>query len=498
MAAGGSGVDPAELPERPGPERSGAAAAVAFAKAQVGKGYRYATSGPDTFDCSGLTAAAWQRGGVGLAHYSGAQYQQTIRIGAGDLQPGDLVFYGPGGSQHVEIYIGGGMVVSASNPSSGVKLAGRALRLGLRLRPGPRLTVIDRGGRSRTSGSPASRTARAAPASSPPTTCARSSASCAASTPPDDPNLLVGLDTADDAAVYRVRDDLALVAHHRLLHADRRRPVRLGSHRRHQRAVRRVRDGRRAAARAEPRRVAARGLPFELLARVIDGGADVVRAAGALVAGGHSIDDPEPKFGLAVVGTVEPDRVLTQRRRPTGRRARAHQADRARRDLHRGEARARHRPSCSRPRSTSMTTLNARRARRGARSATPSTPPPTSPASGCSDTSASSHAAPASARVSTRAAVPVIDGVPRARARRVRRGRDAAQPRVRVGVRRLGRPPPNEQLLLADAQTSGGLLFAVDPDAADALVAGLEAAGTLAAARIGQLTADPPGTITVA
>ncbi|MEP6625266.1 MAG: NlpC/P60 family protein, partial [Acidimicrobiia bacterium] len=73
---------------------------------------------------SGLTAAAWQRGGVSLAHYSGAQYQETMRIGAGDLQPGDLVFYGPGGSNHVEIYIGGGMVVSASNPSSGVKLAG--------------------------------------------------------------------------------------------------------------------------------------------------------------------------------------------------------------------------------------------------------------------------------------------------------------------------------------------------------------------------------------
>ena len=97
---------------------------MAFAKAQVGKGYLYATSGPDTFDCSGLTAAAWAAAGVGLAHYSGAQYQQTIRIGPGDLQPGDLVFYGPGGSNHVEIYIGGGMVVSASNPAEGVKLAG--------------------------------------------------------------------------------------------------------------------------------------------------------------------------------------------------------------------------------------------------------------------------------------------------------------------------------------------------------------------------------------
>jgi cell wall-associated NlpC family hydrolase len=114
---------PPNFPNVPAPN-AGAAAAVAYAKAQVGKGYRYATSGPDTFDCSGLTAASWSRGGVGLAHYSGAQYQQTIRIGAGDLQPGDLVFYGSGGSNHVEIYIGGGMVVSASNPSSGVKLAG--------------------------------------------------------------------------------------------------------------------------------------------------------------------------------------------------------------------------------------------------------------------------------------------------------------------------------------------------------------------------------------
>jgi cell wall-associated NlpC family hydrolase len=120
---GGRGAIPANMPNVPAPNGR-AAAAVAFAKAQVGKGYRYATSGPDTFDCSGLTAAAWAAAGVGLAHYSGAQYQQTIRIGSGDLQPGDLVFYGPGGSNHVEIYIGGGMVVSASNPATGVKVAG--------------------------------------------------------------------------------------------------------------------------------------------------------------------------------------------------------------------------------------------------------------------------------------------------------------------------------------------------------------------------------------
>ena len=117
------GSIPANFPNAPAPNGR-AAAAVAFAKAQVGKGYVFATSGPSTFDCSGLTAAAWAAAGVGLAHYSGAQYQETIRIGPGDLQPGDLVFYGPGGSRHVEIYIGGGMVVSAANPAEGVIVSG--------------------------------------------------------------------------------------------------------------------------------------------------------------------------------------------------------------------------------------------------------------------------------------------------------------------------------------------------------------------------------------
>ncbi len=114
---------PANFPNAPAPNGR-AQIAVDFAKRQVGKGYVFATSGPNTFDCSGLTAAAWSAAGVGLAHYSGAQYQETIRIGPGDLQPGDLVFYGPGGANHVEIYIGGGMVVSASNPAVGVVVSG--------------------------------------------------------------------------------------------------------------------------------------------------------------------------------------------------------------------------------------------------------------------------------------------------------------------------------------------------------------------------------------
>ena len=97
-----------------------------------------------------------------------------------------------------------------------------------------------------------------------------------------------------------------------------------------------------------------------------------------------------------------------------------------------------------------------------------------------------------------RAAVPVIDGVPAlVRAGFVAGGTQRNHAFVSEFVD-WGTTHEDDQLLLADAQTSGGLLFAVDPDAADALVAGLEAAGTLAAARIGHLVGDLPGTITVA
>jgi len=58
------------------------------------------------------------------------------------------------------------------------------------------------------------------------------------------------------------------------------------------------------------------GLPFELLARVIDGGAETIRDAGAVIAGGHSIDDPEPKYGMAVTGVVNPRAIV---RNSTGR-----------------------------------------------------------------------------------------------------------------------------------------------------------------------------------
>lgn len=98
--------------------------AVAYALAQVGKPYVAAASGPGAFDCSGLTMAAWAQAGAYLPHYSKAQWSATARVSRGDLRPGDLVFFFGGGAHHVSLYVGGGMMVSASNPRDGVELIG--------------------------------------------------------------------------------------------------------------------------------------------------------------------------------------------------------------------------------------------------------------------------------------------------------------------------------------------------------------------------------------
>ncbi|HEU5301354.1 MAG TPA: NlpC/P60 family protein [Acidimicrobiia bacterium] len=110
-------------PSAPAPS-SGAAAAVAFAHAQLGKPYVYAASGPNAYDCSGLTMAAWRAGGVSLPHYSGAQYSRLTKVSMHALQPGDLIFWGPGGSEHVAIYIGGGKIISAPYTGAVVRIQG--------------------------------------------------------------------------------------------------------------------------------------------------------------------------------------------------------------------------------------------------------------------------------------------------------------------------------------------------------------------------------------
>jgi cell wall-associated NlpC family hydrolase len=98
-----------------------AAAAVAYAMAQVGDAYVWGAAGPSAFDCSGLTMAAWARAGVSLPHSSSAQYSMGPHISESELQPGDLVFYYSPIS-HVGMYIGNGLIVNAENPSVGVKV----------------------------------------------------------------------------------------------------------------------------------------------------------------------------------------------------------------------------------------------------------------------------------------------------------------------------------------------------------------------------------------
>ena len=109
------------LPPAP-PPSSQVAKVIAYAQAQIGKPYAYNTAGPDTFDCSGLTMMAWAQGGVSMPHYSGAQYAMFPHVALDDLQPGDLLFKGPGGSSHVSLYVGGGMNISATHTGSYVLL----------------------------------------------------------------------------------------------------------------------------------------------------------------------------------------------------------------------------------------------------------------------------------------------------------------------------------------------------------------------------------------
>lgn len=101
-------------------DASRAAAVVAFALNQVGKPYRYATSGPSSYDCSGLAKAAYGTVGVVIPHQTGGIVRLGRRIERSQLAPGDLVFPSSG---HVGIYIGGGRMVHAPKPGDHVKVA---------------------------------------------------------------------------------------------------------------------------------------------------------------------------------------------------------------------------------------------------------------------------------------------------------------------------------------------------------------------------------------
>ncbi|WFF01082.1 C40 family peptidase [Micromonospora sp. WMMD964] len=102
-----------------------AGAAVRYAFGALGKPYVWAGDGPNGYDCSGLTSAAWRAAGRSLPHNTRMQWSAVAHIGRGDLRPGDLVFYS--GLGHVALYVGDGQVIDA--PSAGRNVLKRGMNM---------------------------------------------------------------------------------------------------------------------------------------------------------------------------------------------------------------------------------------------------------------------------------------------------------------------------------------------------------------------------------
>lgn len=97
-----------------------AAKALTFARAQVGKPYVWGATGPGSYDCSGLTQAAWKAAGVTLPRVTYDQVTAGTTVSLADAQPGDLVFF-YGDVSHVGLYIGNGMMIHAPKPGAYVR-----------------------------------------------------------------------------------------------------------------------------------------------------------------------------------------------------------------------------------------------------------------------------------------------------------------------------------------------------------------------------------------
>ena len=151
-----------------------------------------------------------------------------------------------------------------------------------------------------------------------------------------DPNLLVGFDKSDDASVYKVSDDLALVQTVDFFPPIADDPYLFGQIA----ATNALSDV--YAMGGEPKlclniMAVPESMPKDAVHQLLRGGYDKVYEAGALITGGHSILDDEPKYGLAVTGFVHPDRVLTNSGAKARGCAAADQAPGHRRPHHRPE-----------------------------------------------------------------------------------------------------------------------------------------------------------------
>lgn len=120
-------VPPAQTQTAAPPASGKGAIAVAEARKQLGKPYVYGGSGPDSFDCSGLTAWAWRAAGVQLSHSAYTQWFETTRVPINAVQPGDLLFFGDDGVEsihHDAIYIGNGEMIEASQTGTPIRIRG--------------------------------------------------------------------------------------------------------------------------------------------------------------------------------------------------------------------------------------------------------------------------------------------------------------------------------------------------------------------------------------
>lgn len=112
-------VKPPVVKERPSSQTS---VMVMFLRAQLGERYVFGGNGPDIWDCSGLSLAAYRSIGIGLPRTSELQSLRGSRVSLSQLKVGDLLFWGagPGLAYHVGVYIGSGQYIAAQNPSVGV------------------------------------------------------------------------------------------------------------------------------------------------------------------------------------------------------------------------------------------------------------------------------------------------------------------------------------------------------------------------------------------
>lgn len=309
-----------------------------------------------------------------------------------------------------------------------------------------------------------------------------------------DPRVLLGLEARDDAAVYAIRRDLALVQTVDFITPIVDNPYTFGAIA----AANALSDiyamGARPVTALNLAAFPVRSLPLEILQEILRGAAETIAEAGATIVGGHTIDDPEPKFGLAVTGLAHPDRIVRKAggrlgdalilTKPLGTGILTTALDRrliGEEDL--------------RDAVQAMRTLNRAAAEVMVEAGVHA----------CTDVTGFgllghlhelAEASGVAARISMNQ-IPVLPGVWDLAKRDAVPGGSRNNQRYLTEHVTWGEGiKPEEQVVLCDAQTSGGLLIAVPPRRRSRLMAALRRRGILAA-EIGKLMRGTPGRITV-